>query len=113
MLLTTIGARTGRTRTRPLVYLPDGGGLIVVASNFGRRNHPAWYHNLLANPKVDVVAGDHSGTYTAREMTDPAERERAWAMAVGTAPVWAAYDARAGDRRIPLIRLTRLDLIGP
>src|SRR5215813_5851408 len=69
LLLTTTGARTGQSRTHPLIYLLDDVGLILVASNFGGKNHPAWYHNLLANPKVDLVAGEHSGTYTAREIT--------------------------------------------
>jgi deazaflavin-dependent oxidoreductase (nitroreductase family) len=108
MLLTTTGAKTGQSRAHPLAYLLDDAGLIVVASNFGGTSHPAWYHNLRANPRVEVLAGEHTGSYTAQEITDDAERERAWALAVQTAEVWAGYEARAGDRTIPLIRLTRV-----
>ena len=58
MLLTTTGAKTGLQRTVPLVYLSDDAGLILVASNFGGEHHPGWYHNLIANPNVEVLAGD-------------------------------------------------------
>jgi deazaflavin-dependent oxidoreductase (nitroreductase family) len=108
MLLTTIGAKSGQSRTHPLVYLVDDRALIVVGSNFGSTSQPAWYHNLLANPRVEVLAGTLSGSYTAFEITEPVERERAWALAVGTAQVWADYEARASNRTIPLIRLERL-----
>ena len=113
MLLTTTGAKTGLSRSHPLGYLVDDAGLILVASNFGGTHHPAWYHNLLANPKVEVLAGEHSGSYTAHEITGDAERERAWALAVQTAKVYADYETRAGGRRIRLIRLKRLDFTGP
>jgi deazaflavin-dependent oxidoreductase (nitroreductase family) len=113
MLLMTTGAKSGRSRAHPLAYLVDDDGLIVVASNFGGPRHPAWYHNLLANPKVEVLAGEHTGSYMAHEITDEAQRERAWALAVQTAEVWAGYEARAGQRRIPLIRLKQLDFTGP
>src|SRR5262245_39372189 len=82
MLLTTIGAKTGQPRTQPLVYLTADGGLILVASNFGRPHNPAWYRNLLANPKVDVLAGRDSGTYESTDITDPTEREYAWSLAL-------------------------------
>ena len=108
MLLTTIGAKTGQSRAHALVYLVDHAGLIVVGSNFGETKQPAWYHNLLANPRVEVLAGEHTGSYTAFEITEPVERGRAWALAVETAQVWADYEARASNRTIPLIRLERL-----
>ena len=72
------GAKTGLPRTLPLVYVNDGDRLILIASNYGKTSHPAWYRNLVANPKVEVLAGKNSGTYTATEITDPAERDRAW-----------------------------------
>jgi deazaflavin-dependent oxidoreductase (nitroreductase family) len=113
MLLTTIGAKSGQSRTNPLCYLVDDAGLIVVGSNFGGRRQPAWYHNLLANPKVDVLAGEHTGCYLASEITDPAERQRTWALATAAARVFEDYAERAGGRPIPLIRLTRLGSSGP
>ena len=108
MLLTTIGAKSGRSRTHPLCYVVDDAGLTVVASNFGSPKQPAWYHNLLANPNVGVLAGEHTGSYVASEITDPADRERTWALATEAARVYEDYAQRAGDRAIPLIRLKRL-----
>lgn len=108
MLLTTTGAKTGQPRTLPLLYLTDGDGLILIASNYGSSTHPAWYRNLVANPKVEVMAGKKSGTYTAREITDPAERARAWDLALDMYAGYGDYEGRAGDRRIPLVRLSRV-----
>jgi deazaflavin-dependent oxidoreductase (nitroreductase family) len=71
MLLTTIGAKSGLRRTHPLVYAIDGDRLMLIASNYGGLNHPAWYRNLVANPKVDVLAGKHSGTYIATRDNQP------------------------------------------
>ncbi len=107
MLLTTIGARTRQSRTQPLVYLTDDAGLILVASNFGRPHNPAWYRNLLASPKVEVLAGRDSGTYESAEITDPAEREHPWSLALDMYAGWAEYQDQAGARTIPLIRLER------
>ncbi len=107
MLLTTTGAKSGQLRTQPLGYTRDGDSLLLVASNYGSRRHPAWYWNLKANPTVKVLAGSDSGTYTAAEVTDPAERERAWDLALDFYAGYADYEGRAGDRTIPLIRLSR------
>ena len=107
MLLTTTGAKTGQQRRLPLVYLPDDTGLILVASNFGGEHHPGWYHNIIANPNVEVLAGDDSGPYLAAEITDPTGREQTWAMVLATNPTYAYYKADAGNRTIPLIRLKR------
>ena len=107
MLLTTTGAKSGLPRSLPLLYLTDGERLILIASNYGRTSHPAWYRNLVANPTVEVLAGRHSGTYTAGQITDPAERERAWALALDQYAGYADYEDRAGDRTIPLVRLER------
>jgi deazaflavin-dependent oxidoreductase (nitroreductase family) len=113
MLLTTIGARTGLQRTLPLVYLNDGAGLILVASNFGNKTNPAWYRNLLANPKVEVLAGKDSGSYLATEISDPTERDRTWALVLDMNTGYDYYEARAGDRTIPLISLMRVGRSGP
>jgi len=108
MLLTTTGAKSGQPRTLPLLYLTDGERLILIASNYGNTNHPAWYRNLTANPTVEVLAGKRSGTYTASEITDPGERERAWALALDQYAGYGDYKETAGDRTIPLIRLERI-----
>ncbi len=107
MLLTTTGAKSGLPRTLPLLYATDGDSLILIASNYGRPGHPAWYRNLKAHPEVGVLAGKHSGTYTASEITDPAERENAWAKSVDQYAGYSDYEVRAGNRTIPLIRLRR------
>ncbi|TFV56733.1 nitroreductase family deazaflavin-dependent oxidoreductase [Mycobacterium sp. PS03-16] len=107
MMLTTTGAKSGQPRSHPLLYLEDDDGLILVASNYGSTRHPAWYRNLTANPVVDVLAGTHSGTYAASEITDPAQRAHAWDLAVDLYAGYGDYEQRAGDRTIPLIRLTR------
>ena len=108
MLLTTTGAKTGQPRTLPLLYISDGDHLILIASNYGKTSHPAWYRNLMANPKAEVLAGSRSGTYTASEITDAAERDRAWDLALDMYAGYGDYEGRAGDRRIPLIRLDRV-----
>jgi deazaflavin-dependent oxidoreductase (nitroreductase family) len=105
MLLTTTGAKTGRSRTHPLLYVVDGDALLLIASNYGNPGNPAWYTNLTANPTVEVLAGKHSGTYIAAEVTDPNERDRAWAQALDVYAGYADYEVRAGGRKIPLIRL--------
>jgi deazaflavin-dependent oxidoreductase (nitroreductase family) len=108
MLLTTTGAKTGQRRTLPLLYLTDRERLILIASNYGKTSHPAWYRNLVANPKADVLAGSRSGTYAATEITDPAGRDRAWDLALDMYAGYGDYESRAGDRTIPLIRLERV-----
>jgi deazaflavin-dependent oxidoreductase (nitroreductase family) len=108
MLLTTTGAKTGQPRTLPLLYVTNGDDLMLIASNYGRTGHPAWYRNLVANPKVEVLAGKHSGSYTATEITDASERERGWALALDQYAGYADYEVRAGDRTIPLVRLERI-----
>ena len=107
MLLTTTGAKTGQPRTLPLLYVTDGDRLLLIASNYGKTTHPAWYRNLVANPKVEVLAGKRSGTYIAGEITDSAERERAWDLALDRYAGYGDYESLAGDRTIPLVRLER------
>ena len=107
MLLTTTGAKSGQPRTLPLLYVTDGDRLILIASNYGNTSHPAWYRNLVVNPKAEVLAGKRSGTYSAAEITDPVERDRAWELALDMYAGYGDYEGRAGDRRIPLVRLER------
>jgi len=107
MLLTTTGAKSGQPRSLPLLYVTDGDRLILMASNYGKKSHPAWYRNLTANPEVEVLAGKRSGRYVASEIIEPDEHERAWELALDQYAGYADYEVRAGDRTIPLIRLDR------
>ncbi|WP_349270498.1 nitroreductase [Mycolicibacterium parafortuitum] len=109
MLLTTTGAKSGLRRQLPLVYAVDGDSLILIASNYGRPGNPAWYRNLTANPRVEVLAGKRSGTYIASEIADPAERSAAWDKALDMYAGYSDYEVRSGNRTIPLIRLARAE----
>ena len=105
--LTTTGARSGLIRSLPLVGIEDGDRVVLIASNFGRARHPAWYHNLLANPQATLSLRDRTGAYVAREAT-PAEHDVYWRAAVARYGGFAAYQQRAGRvaRRIPIMVLT-------
>jgi deazaflavin-dependent oxidoreductase (nitroreductase family) len=108
LLLTTVGARSGRRVTNPLVYQPDGDRIIVIASSGGAPTHPAWYHNLLANPEVEVEVGGADGiaTYTATaEVLAGDERDRLWARQVAVMPGFADYQAKT-TRLIPVVALS-------
>jgi deazaflavin-dependent oxidoreductase (nitroreductase family) len=107
ILLTTTGARTGASHTTPLGYLPDGERLLVIASAGGSPRHPAWYHNLRANPQVTVETG--LMTYQAKAtVLDGEERDRLFARAAETDPGWAAYEDRSG-RTLPVVALEATD----
>jgi deazaflavin-dependent oxidoreductase (nitroreductase family) len=103
--LTTIGAKSGIPRSALLVGLPDGDQIILIASNFGRSHHPAWYLNLRANPDVIVTYKGQIESYRARE-AEGEERDQSWKMAVECYPGYELYRKRAGTRRIPVILLT-------
>lgn len=107
MLLTTIGAKSGLRRVLPLVYVAEGDSLLLIASNYGRPGHPAWYRNLTVNPTVEVLAGARSGTFRAAVVTDPSERDAAWHKALEVYAGYGDYEIRAAHRTIPIVRLTR------
>jgi deazaflavin-dependent oxidoreductase (nitroreductase family) len=104
-MLTTTGARSGKPRTLPVLGLPDGDDMIVIASNFGRRRHPSWYHNLLANPGATIVFDGISRPVTAHELSGP-ERERAYRRGEEIYPGFSHYPRWAANRKIPVLRLT-------
>jgi len=106
LLLTTTGAKTGRKHTTPLVYLKDGDRVVVFGSKGGAPTHPAWYHNLVANPGVTVeLAGD---TFEARGVTiEGDERERIFAAQKDAMPAFKEYEEKT-DRQIPVIVLERV-----
>ena len=104
-MLTTRGARSGRERVNPIVYFSDGDDVVVVASSFGREKHPAWYHNIRANPGVSLRVGRHEARYLAREV-DGAERDQLWDLVRRVYPGYEDYRLRASNRVIPVLRLT-------
>ncbi|MEM7112826.1 MAG: nitroreductase family deazaflavin-dependent oxidoreductase [Chloroflexota bacterium] len=103
--ITTTGAKSGQPRTQPLVGIPNGDKLVIIASNFGQKRNPAWYYNLRANPQATVVINGRSQTMLARE-TDGAEREQYWETAVATYVGYALYKKKASHRKIPVLLLT-------
>ena len=106
LLLTTTGARSGQPRLAPVVYSRDGEHYVIVASKGGAPTHPAWYHNLLANPVVTVEVGRETFDARAR-VTEGAERDRLFAERAASSPSFAEYQRRT-TRVIPVVVLERL-----
>jgi F420H(2)-dependent quinone reductase len=104
IVLTTIGARTGKVRKTPLMRVEHNGEYAVVASMGGAPTHPVWYHNLVANPEVELQDLAVKRTYTAREVTG-AERATWWERAVEVWPDYADYQTKT-ERQIPVFVLT-------
>ncbi len=103
-MLLVKGAKSGQLRRTPLVYTRNGGTVLLVASRGGDVRNPAWYRNVMANPEVSFVADGEERHYLARELSGP-ERDRAWKLVNRTYAGYAAYQARAGSRQIPVISL--------
>ncbi|HTP11669.1 MAG TPA: nitroreductase family deazaflavin-dependent oxidoreductase [Anaerolineae bacterium] len=101
----TIGAKSGQPRSVPLVALPDGENVILIASNFGQKHHPAWYYNLRAHPELQLTYEGKTVTYVAHE-TSGEERERCWQRAVDLYSGYARYKERAEHRTIGVFLLT-------
>jgi deazaflavin-dependent oxidoreductase (nitroreductase family) len=105
LLLTTTGSKTGQPRTLPLIYGQDGKRYVIVASRGGAPDHPGWYKNLVAQPKVDVqVAADKFKAKASTAKGD--ERTRLWKL---MAKIWPAYDEyqTKTSRQIPVVILER------
>ncbi|WP_372663045.1 nitroreductase family deazaflavin-dependent oxidoreductase [Amycolatopsis kentuckyensis] len=106
LLLTTIGAKSGQERLSPLVYTRDGDRLVIAASMGGAPKNPAWFHNLVANPKVTVEVGTEKFEATATVVEDRAERDRLYAGMVAHAEGFADYEKKT-TRLIPIVVLER------
>ncbi|RDI44724.1 nitroreductase/quinone reductase family protein [Nocardia mexicana] len=106
ILVHHVGARTGRERISPLFYLPVGDGWAVFATHGGSPQHPAWYRNLMANPRVTVETGRETVAVVAR-LAQGEERERIWAAEIALVPKFAEFQAAAG-RQIPVVVLERV-----
>lgn len=105
LLLTTVGARTGESRTVPLVYTRDGDRYVIIASKGGAPTHPAWYHNLVAHPTVRLEVGEETFEADA-SVAEGAERRRLYDAQAAMMPAFAGYELKT-TRVIPLITLVR------
>ncbi|MGD0753089.1 MAG: nitroreductase family deazaflavin-dependent oxidoreductase [Anaerolineales bacterium] len=103
LLLTTIGRKSGKTRTLPLGLFDWPGGYLVVASNGGQPKHPSWYHNLMGHPQATVQVLDKVIPVTAEVLTGET-RAQAWQQVISSAPAYAAYEKKT-TRIIPLVLL--------
>ena len=106
VLLHTTGAKTGKSRLNPLVSFEDGDRIVIVASKGGAPTDPDWYHNIVANPVVEVEYGTEK--FKARaEVTDEPERTRLYEIMETKMAAFTEYKEKAG-RVIPVVTLTRL-----
>ncbi len=103
LLLDHVGAKSATKRTTPLVYVNDGGDVVIVASKGGHPRHPAWFHNLVAHPDTTIQIGARRRAVHARVAT-PEERKRLWPMAVAVYSGYSGYQERT-EREIPLVVL--------
>lgn len=105
VLITTTGAKSGRKTTNPLVFVPDGDRIVIIASNGGADKHPAWYYNLRANPELTVEVGTETYTGKAEFVTGP-ESDELYERMIEIMPQFADY--RAGTtRQIPVVAVYR------
>src|SRR2546423_14179257 len=105
LLLTTTGARTGRPHTTPMMFVEDRDRVLVIASAAGAPRHPAWYHNLVANPAVTVERDGETYQATAVPL-EGADRDETFARIAERYPFFADHQAGI-TRRIPVIDLQR------
>lgn len=106
VIVHTVGAKSGLERLNPLVPLLEDDRIFVIASKAGAPDNPDWYYNLRANPAVTVEQLDETFAATAVEVTDPAERDRLYALQASRFPSFADYEKQT-SRRIPVIELVR------
>ena len=104
ILLTTIGAKSGKIRKTPLMRVEHDGEYAVVASLGGAPKHPVWYFNIKANPRVELQDGTVTKDYDAREVLGE-EKAVWWERAVAAWPDYAEYQKKT-DRQIPVFVLT-------
>jgi deazaflavin-dependent oxidoreductase (nitroreductase family) len=103
LLLHTTGAKSGAERVTPLAYQRVGDGFAVFGSKAGAPTHPAWYHNLLANPRTKIEVGSETIDVVARD-TEGAERDAIWERQKRDWPGFAEYEERT-SRTIPVVLL--------
>jgi deazaflavin-dependent oxidoreductase (nitroreductase family) len=101
IIVTNRGWKTGAVRKTPLMRVVDGQNYVLVASQGGAPQHPFWYHNLKADPDVEIRDKTETYAMRVREVEDAAERERLWKLAVAAYPPYQAYQDKT-DRVIPV-----------
>lgn len=104
LLLITRGRKSGELKPLPLIYKKVGDAYVVIASKGGAPAHPAWYLNLLAEPDCEIKVGTLDVAVTARD-AEGEERADLWRQLAEIYPPYDDYQARAGDRRIPVVVL--------
>ena len=104
VILTTVGARSGKLRKNALMRIEHDGEYAVVASRGGAPTNPEWYYNLVANPHVELQDGPAKGDYLAREVQGE-EKAVWWERSVAAFPDYASYQEKT-DRQIPVFVLT-------
>ncbi|MFD4351819.1 nitroreductase family deazaflavin-dependent oxidoreductase [Nocardia sp. NPDC058518] len=105
VIITTTGAKSGRAITNPLVFLPDGDRIVLIASNGGADKHPAWYHNLVADPELTLEVGTETYRGKAELVADP-ERTALYDRMVERLPGFAEYRDNT-SREIPVFAVYR------
>jgi F420H(2)-dependent quinone reductase len=103
LLINTVGRKSGKKRTSPLLYVMDGEDFVIIASKGGAPTHPAWYLNLKANPEATVEIGDREVRVRAEE-ADSEEKARLWQEMVEMYPTYDDYQTKT-EREIPLLVL--------
>ena len=101
IIVTNRGRKTGAIRKTPLMRAMDGNNYVLVASQGGAPKHPLWYHNLKAEPNVEVRDVIEVYSMRVREVVDPGERQRLWDIAVKAYPSYQEYQDKT-DRLIPV-----------
>ena len=107
ILLTTIGAKTGKVRKTPLMRVEHDGEYAIVASLGGAPKHPVWFHNVKAHPQVELQDGTVTKDYEAREVVGD-DKAVWWERAVAAWPDYANYQKKT-DRQIPVFVLTPIN----
>ena len=103
LLLNTVGRKSGKKRTSPLLYVMDGEDFVIIASKGGAPTHPDWYLNLRNDPEATVEIGDREVRVRAEE-ADPQEKARLWRKMVEMYPTYDDYQKKT-EREIPLLIL--------
>ncbi len=104
IMLTTTGARSGRPRSVPVLGIPTGTEVAIIASNFGQEHHPAWYHNLRADPRAEMAVDGIRQRVRAVEV-EGERRAQVWREGLRVYPGFAQYERRAAHRHIAVFVL--------
>ena len=103
LLLTSVGRKSGQKRTVPLPYFRDGDSIVLIASNGGQAKHPAWYHNIGANPDVELQLGRRK-LHARAQVLEGQDRVRVWDHVVSDHPRYERYQGWT-ERQIPVISM--------